>query len=104
MKIKPILIRYFQLRVTNPNQYLQVYNDRIVRLSRDMKEARHRADSYQRKLRDLVQACKTQDVEQVSKLAVEVDTGVPVALPFEDLPPWKQQVNIDLLFIPSNNI
>ena len=73
---------------------IQVYNERISRLALEARQARHRADAAMRKLRELVQACKTQDLEAVSNLAVQVDTD-SLAPPYSDIPPWEQQVSFD---------
>nr|CAB3228441.1 trichohyalin [Phallusia mammillata] len=75
---------------------LQVYNERISRLSLEARQARHRADSAMRKLRELVEACKTRDLEAVSNLAVQVDTD-SIAPPYSDIPPWEQQVDYGTL-------
>ena len=68
-----------------------MYNERISRLSLEAKQARHRADAAMRKLRDLVQACKTQDLNTISNLAVQVDTDT-IAPPYSEKPQWEQQV------------
>nr|XP_002122992.3 protein MLP1 isoform X1 [Ciona intestinalis] len=75
---------------------LQVYNERISRLSLEARQARHRADSVMRKLRELVHACKTQDLEAVSNLAVQVDTD-SITPPYSDVPLWEQQVDYGTL-------
>ncbi|XP_076807859.1 uncharacterized protein LOC143451296 isoform X3 [Clavelina lepadiformis] len=75
---------------------VQVYNERISRLALEARQARHRADAAMRKLRELVQACKTQDLEAVSNLAVQVDTD-SLAPPYSDIPPWEQQVDYGTL-------
>uniref|UniRef100_H2YF43 Uncharacterized protein n=1 Tax=Ciona savignyi TaxID=51511 RepID=H2YF43_CIOSA len=75
---------------------LQVYNERISRLSLEARQARHRADSFLKKLRELVHACKTQDLEAVSNLAVQVDTDT-IAPPYSDVPMWEQQVDYGTL-------
>ncbi|XP_039255306.2 uncharacterized protein LOC120332174 [Styela clava] len=76
---------------------LHVYNDRISRLTQDVKEAQHRADMLQQKLHELVHACKTRDIELVSELAVEVDTKMSLAQTVDDLPLWRQQVDYGML-------
>ena len=74
-----------------------MYNERISRLSLEAKQARHRADAAMRKLRELVQACKTQDLNTISTLAVQVDTD-SIASPYSEKPQWEQQVRAAIPF------
>ena len=72
--------------------FQQVYNERISRLSLEAKQARHRADAAMRKLRELVKACKEQDLNTISTLAVQVDTD-SIASPYSEKPQWEQQAS-----------
>lgn len=71
---------------------LHVYNDRILHLSKEAKDANIKTIYYQSKLREIIQACKTQDVEQVSMLAVEIDTG-GAPTQEEELCSWNQHID-----------